>query len=130
MILIGCYGYPWRVADFICSDCNSNKWADFSKRSMIVTVAAQEHECVTVAAQEHEWIRCQTPRFSVSCYIDSKFNQTKQPEYFRLIASFSEMLASFRALLFVVLTTLIPNKLNDNIVNFLTVVDYSSKVRR
>ena len=60
MILFGFNGYPWRVADFICSDCNSNKWADFSKRIMIVTVAAQDHE----------GIRCQTPRFSVSCYID------------------------------------------------------------
>jgi len=112
MVILG------RIAECICSDCNCNKWADFSKRRMIVTVAAQEHQ----------WIRCQTPRFSVSCYIDPKFDQTKQP--FRLIASFSEMLASFRALLFVVLTTLLPCKLNDNIVNFLTVVDYSSKVRR
>jgi hypothetical protein len=85
---------------------------------------------VAVGAKEHQWIRCQTPRFSVSCYIDPKFDQTKQPEYFRIFASFSEMLASVRALLFVVLTTVLPYKLNDNIVNILTVADYSSKVGR
>jgi len=85
---------------------------------------------VTVTAQERQWIRCQTPWFSVSCYIDPKFDQTKQPACFRLFAPFSEMLARFRTLRFVVLTTLLPYTLNDRIVNILTVVDYSSKVRR
>jgi hypothetical protein len=79
----------------------------FSKRIMIITIAAQKHQ----------WIRCQTPWISVSCHADPKFDQTERPDYVRLVASFSEVLASFRALLCVLLTTLLGFNLNDSSVN-------------